>query len=477
MATTLSDLSTAISEYFPTIVKRIESQSELKLALEDAIAALSDRAFSWARLNQIMHLCSQAGMSEGFFRYYFLEVPKAHPYPTEKVFDSAGYKPPSSGSEIATLRQFQWGVRRFIYDAMLYWGNFRQAYRDLRQMSFEQITSHFAQRRFDENHLITRGKVRGPVSIPKDHRYLISEMACKTYDSSTTLAGMPHVKLALQAFSNLRERGVAVTPALLKEATESLAKTDGQMQLFDLLYEDTSVPHIQSPEEVVALYTGQWSAFKAARAAALENTRIYLSFCNDLDIYVATSMRGRQDFRDMATTSERIMQSDRLEKYKLRFFDPTLSASDSHEDKGIIECLMVKTAKALIYFAQHKESLGKVSEYAMALTLGKSVIILCPDDARGKELYAFYKDSHPLTRLIEFSTGIVNGAIITTNLDYVINIVDRLFSNAMEYDLSRKEGHEGYYLLKERLTGSTVRVVSDDRLLVETFWNNYHRIQ
>jgi len=50
----------------------------------------------------------------------------------------------------------------------------------------------------------------------------------------------------------------------------------------------------------------------------------------------------------------------------------------------------------------------------MGLTLGKPVIILCPDDKRGRELYAFYRESHPLTRLVEFKTGIVNGAMVKT---------------------------------------------------------------
>ena len=75
-----------------------------------------------------------------------------------------------------------------------------------------------------------------------------------------------------------------------------------------------------------------------------------------------------------------------MNKYNVRYSDPTLSAAEHHEDKGIIECLMVKMAKIVLYFAQHKESLGKASEYAMALSLGKPVIILCPDDARAHEL-------------------------------------------------------------------------------------------
>jgi hypothetical protein len=46
----------------------------------------------------------------------------------------------------------------------------------------------------------------------------------------------------------------------------------------------------------------------------------------------------------------------------------------------------------------------------------------------------------------------------------------------MEYDVALKSGTNGYYLLKERLTGSTVRIVTDDRLLTETFWNNWQGI-
>lgn len=119
---------------------------------------------------------------------------------------------------------------------------------------------------------------------------------------------------------------------------------------------------------------------------------------------------------------------------------------------------------------------GKVSEYAMALSLGKTVIILCPPDARGTEIFQFYRDRHPLTRLIEFATGIVNGAIITQKLDHVVAFLERILSNKMEYDLNLKTGTTSYYLLRERLTQSTVRVMTEDRLLSETFWNNYHQV-
>jgi hypothetical protein len=300
-------------------------------------------------------------------------------------------------------------------------------------------------------------------------------MACKTYEAKESLRETDHVRLALEAFRSLRTEGVEVSPELLRSRTKAIADGRNQQQLFELMFEDA--PNVLTTEdEVVALYAGQWNMFQGARAHALRNTIVYLSICNDLDVYVATSMRSRDDFREMATTCDRIFGAPALANYNLRYFDPTLSAAEHHEDKGIIECLMVKTAKVVLYFAQHKESLGKVSEYAMGLTLGKPVIILCPDDPRGRELYNFYRDSHPLTRLVEFKSGIVNGAMVTRKVDEVVTLLDRIFTSSMEYDLHRKDGTDSYYLLRERLTQTTVRVITDNRLLSEAFWNNWHDV-
>lgn len=465
----------SLGKYFPSVFSRLKEGDDIYQAIKGGLLALEQGSLSWAQLNQIMHRSSEAGMSEGVFRYYFLEVPDQHPYPVDRVFGSTIYRPPEGADEILSVQQLQWGLCRFMYDAMLYWGNFRQAYRELRQRSLDEARGLFASMRFDEGRMIRRGKVHEPAPIPRDHRYLISEMACKTYESPASINEIEHVKLALEAFRVLQSGGREVAPAALKAKAEELAKGRGQLDLFELMYEDAG-DTLESEAQVMTLYSGQWEAFKEARKAALENTRIYLSICSDLDVYVATSMRNRQDFREMASTCGRIFHAPELKKYNIRYFDPTLSAAAYHEDKGIIECLMVKTAKVLLYFSQQKESLGKVSEYAMALSLGKPVIVLCPDDERGHELYQFYREAHPLMRLVEFDTGIVNGAMVTHKISDVIALLERIFGNKMEYDLDLKPGTGAYYLLKERLTGTTVRVITDDKLLTDTFWNNWHGI-
>jgi hypothetical protein len=152
----------------------------------------------------------------------------------------------------------------------------------------------------------------------------------------------------------------------------------------------------------------------------------------------------------------------------VRYFDPTLSAATGHEDKGLIECLMVKCAKILIYMAGDKDSYGKGAEAAMALSLGKPVIFFCDEEGR----HRFYKDVHPLSRLIDFATGVPVGAFVTSKVDHVSLLVHRILSNAMEYELIKPK--QDYLQLKDRLTGSIVRLQTNNMLLRQTFWNHYH---
>jgi hypothetical protein len=90
---------------------------------------------------------------------------------------------------------------------------------------------------------------------------------------------------------------------------------------------------------------------------------------------------------------------------------------------------MVKCSKLLVYCAGEKESYGKDAEAAMALSLGKPVIFYCDQEQRGR----FYRDVHPLSRLIEFETGVAVGAMVTDDLGDVSELIYRIFENRMVY--------------------------------------------
>ncbi len=226
MTRSIEDLSKTLGKYFPSLIRHAKDKHELQIALSQGLDALEQGSLSWARLNQILHLCSQAGMSEGFYQYYFLCNPGSHPYPCDKVFPDESYEPPKDAVEIQFFLQLKWGIQRFFYDAMLFWGNFRQAYRDLRTKDFTEISEFFSAKRTNENRLITRGKVEIPIPIPRDERYLISETACKTYYGMQKIEDGDHVRAALEAFDELCSEGAAVTPEKLKDRARLKAEGD-----------------------------------------------------------------------------------------------------------------------------------------------------------------------------------------------------------------------------------------------------------
>jgi hypothetical protein len=105
----------------------------------------------------------------------------------------------------------------------------------------------------------------------------------------------------------------------------------------------------------------------------------------------------------------------------------------------------------------------------MALSLGKPVIFLCDREDRLR----FYKDVHPLSRLIEFETGVAVGAYVTDTPADVSELLYRIFSNSREFELEKTP--LGYLRLRETSTNSIIRLQTNDVLLRETFWNHYHR--
>lgn len=108
----------------------------------------------------------------------------------------------------------------------------------------------------------------------------------------------------------------------------------------------------------------------------------------------------------------------------------------------------------------------------MALSLGKPGVILCPATEKGTQRMKFFRDIHPLSRLIEMATGMPVGAMITNDPLTAARLLQRIFENQMEYDLELTE--DGYLRLTERLTRSVVRLQTNFPMLRESFANYYH---
>jgi len=335
-------------------------------------------------------------------------------------------------------------------------------------MNIEELSSYFSKRRFDTQLIKDRGPSLPLVPIPRDDRFLISEMACKSYGDYPESPGQLKDALVMAWREHGGRGGAQISIRSLLEGDFIKNQFPERQGEFIFSADDVLEDLIESEEDIDSKYQEAAAKFFRAREAGLNNTRMYLSMVGDLDVYVATSMRTREDFRDMARTCDTIFSDKKLVDLNLRHFDPTLSAAEGHEDKGLIECLMVKCSKVLVYCAGERESYGKDAEAAMALSLGKPVIFYCNTESRQR----FYRDVHPLSRLIEFETGVAVGAMVTDDLSEVVELLYRIFENKMEYELDQLKPN--YLRLKESLTDSVVRLQTSDVMLSETFWNYYH---
>ena len=440
---------------------------EISDVVIDALANCEKRPISVETLNQLLILSHEGGVSRGFFEFYFLSNPHSQGVYWYNPSKLAEFDPSFlQSSHLMSLNHLKWGLKRLYIDGLLYFGNIRQCYRTLRSLNGDQLQDFFVKRVLNAHSLAERSDHLPLTNVAKDDRYLIAETACKTYAPADE--SMPDliefIKGRYREAEAIGKSRIMIKDLIVPGAIPS--RYDSDQLSFSL--DEALDQEIKNTAELEAAIKPIIQKFKTARTRALSNTKLYLSMIGDMDVYVATSMRSRADFRSMADFCESIFTDPRIKDLKLRHFDPTMSAANNHEDKGLIECLMVKCAKILIYNAGARDSYGKDAEAAMALSLGKPVIFYCDTETKRK----IFQEIHPLARLINFETGVAVGSIVMDKLSDVPEMIRRIFNNDMEFELRKKS--DNFFLLCEKMTGSVIRLQSSDSLLRETFWNYYH---
>ena len=432
--------------------------------LKSILSNIENIPITKVQFDQLLSLQNIKCVSDGFFRFYWLTQPE-HFYKLQEIELVNGTK------TINSIEQLYLGFNRLFIDCLYVYGNIQKGFEKLAGLSYDELLKIFEKFKVNTEQIKSRGNTIKFNIIDKRDRYLISEMACKTFVNIRSGQGLRDKLLA--SYKEAQKKGIKHPNFRSLLDGTYLPNEDQQMSLFsasEILDEE-----VHSEDDLKAKADALYDRFEKAHRQALENTNLYLSLVNDLDVYVATSMRTKENFVEMANFCEKVFKSTELVEYNLRYFDPTMSAADSHEDKGLIECLMVKAARMLIYSTGEKDSYGKDVEAAMALCLGKPTIFYCKEGGRA----SFFRNVHPLSRLVNFETGVADGVIVCETEQEVIKIIERIFTNAMEYRIDRKKDEDGkdrdYYLLREVTTGSVIRIQTDSKLLSSVFWNSYNK--
>src|ERR1700682_1203215 len=259
----------------------------------ERLGKIETEPLSAVQLNQLLVLGREAPVGDGFFTYYWMQAPAAHSYNVRELPEFSEQWLGESGT-ISSLGHLKWGLYRLYVDALLYFGNVRTAFRRLRDLSLQELTDYFSSKRFDTDAIKRRGPALPLKSIAKDSRYLIAEMACKSYGELGGKDGDLY-KVLLEAY---KAHAAAGNPEpTIRELLEKRvpSKFQARQKEFRFSADELLDEKISSEADLLAKYERIAAKFTKARGLALDNTRYYLSMLSDLDVYVATSMRSRED--------------------------------------------------------------------------------------------------------------------------------------------------------------------------------------
>jgi hypothetical protein len=342
------------------------SMSTLDRALSD-----ESRVLDHSQFNELLLLINKNRVSSAFFHYYFAGLRNRPDGP--------------DGSREAPVSALAQGVDRFRRDAMLVYGNFVFAFRRLSQAKSLAAL------------LEDLGPVaRAPAELEQEYR--------RRPDKLTEINEIAEAETPFVGYLSVKEM-VAKKKRVeaLLAASDSVAPAADPAEVVRL----ACLPYPRdSPEQRVLQVTGdlirsrdsvrtagelrgvlrelldglelEQQRVSAVRAQAAENQDTYLTW-DHMDVYFATSMRRRSEYRQVFRFIQSLMVAPRLRELRLRYFDPTQCYSPDRIKKGLVEALMLKRARCTVYLVQEADTLGKDSELAVTLAQGKPVIAYLPD--------------------------------------------------------------------------------------------------
>lgn len=396
--------------------------------------------------NRLMLQCGKRRVTEDFYQAFFAQT--------------------------HTIEQFETDVERYRIKCMLLYGNFKYAYRTFATAGAQKLQRLLAQTEpIDELSFTQRPGFDEIQPIEPDELYLLGYIARGHQED---------LQFCVDLFDVFQNTPNAAASKLGELSRQKQEKVDKALKQDGLTFEPDRIAEAAYLSDVTERLRQALKGMEARSSAAIrigeQNTARYLSL-RHLDVYVATSMRSPEDFIAQHRFICQVFGHADIKPLKLRYFDPTLSYVKNRITKGLVEALMLRRARATIYNAGQKDTLGKDCELAATLAQGKPVVVYVPvgrNEAENDELNTRAKNflvDHPLGLQIDVNTGVAHGIIVVRSPDECARVLRALLLNRLDLKISHEGGN---YLLSEANTNSVIRVVSDDPFLTHVFWTYFH---
>lgn len=311
---------------------------EAKDAIEEFLAKVREISpekinLSYEEFNELLLLFNQDRLERPFFNFFFLGDSKTDDF-----------------IEFSMVKN---GVKKFRVFALLCYGNFRVAFKEL---SREKNNSRFRKRLDPWN---------------RNSKEELNKFTKRQVPLTPLVGSIDEIGRDDTWFTGYLSSSILDSDG---KALDQIIDTKNTEQLKAVLHEEDLFKILDGLKTLSAQLDYLSERKTDTMTKSKRNTVKYLTW-DYLDVYVATSMRQIWEFKDTYDFINKVFK-DYLPKMitGVRWFDPTQSYCESPIDKGLVEGLMLKRAKCTIYMAQETDTLGKDSELAATLAQGKPVI-------------------------------------------------------------------------------------------------------
>ncbi|WP_146158396.1 hypothetical protein [Enhygromyxa salina] len=383
---------------------------------------------------------------------------------------------------INSAEKLKEGVAKFAEDALLHFGSFHQAFFRIKADAnlLPAVKQPFG------------SETRAPFTLSSPLQ--IKELAYLGYVSGglptqmsdahqTIMRAMGALGSRLATEENIRhsatEIGIDIEKTL-KTVNAGLEKR-GQKQV-------TIEDYVTTAEEIRLKIETFIEEVRRCRQKGIRNQEQYINSAAEMDVYVATSMRDERDYHEMHGFIRTVFERHDIARLNLRYFDPTQAYCPNKYDKGLVECLMIRCAKVTIYCAQLQDTMGKDSELAITLGLGKPVIVFVPRGNTPEDRVAYDKrarifaDIHPLSLQVDQRTGNSNGIMLVRDANECANVLYAIAKNQLRVEVMRECEQDSLsgetttnWVLRENMTPnhSVIRVATGWKHLRTAFWSAF----
>lgn len=338
----------------------VKQLSDSETAFLSRALADDKKIIDYSEFNELLLLANKDRVEAPFFAFFF-----------------GGKK----SQDLCAIGDIEKGVKRFQTMAMLRFGNFIYAYRQLSRIKkAEALLDQLGHYCAEPKELLKKFRSRRPKvleiePISREHTYLVGFLSAGEITAEEQRASWLLERLGkkLKTWTALNRE--------IKKGVSDLAEVKALNGLVNRFQQKSAKATIDDFRK--SLQTDYFKLSELAKTLTStqktgeRNTDTYLTW-DHLDIYFATSMRKRWEYEDLYDFVNGLMSRSELKNLNLRYFDPTQSFDKNRIDKGLVEALMLKRAACTVYSVQDTDTLGKDSELAATLAQGKPVIAYAP---------------------------------------------------------------------------------------------------